>query len=131
MTECGPLVVADLLHLHQEGYLNFVPDEEIDAERFLALVAAHDIGDGELECIVVCSETDRSFCTDDGPARALAKEKLGSDRVLGGLRLLRWCVEDGLDNCDNVFQKYLQMKILGAFLPEIEQEFFCPIEGEC
>jgi hypothetical protein len=54
---------------------------------------------------------------------------LGAHRVLGGLRILQWNVEDGVTPCDVAFARYISMRDAGGFLPTIEQEFFCGVPG--
>lgn len=115
--------------LVDEGSMHFVTDAEIDADRFLDLVAAHDIGDGELEAIAVCENSGEALCSDDGSARNLAAELLGQDRVCGSLRLLRRAVElEGLP-CDLAFEGYQGMLAHGAWLPALQQTYFCQEPG--
>lgn len=125
VSECGLDCAEMIIELEAAGFIQFVPDVEISADRFLKLVAEHDIGDGELEAIAVCEGTDRSFCTDDAAARRLATGLLGAPKVMGSLRLLKLAVEASLLKCTDAFSGYLEMREAGGFLPALENDFFC------
>ena len=125
LSECGVDCAGVILELEAAGRLRFVPDAEISPDRFLELVADHDIGDGELEAIAVCEVTGGSFCTDDGAARRLATNLLGAQKVMGSLRLLKLAVEASLLKCTDAFSGYLEMRQSGGFLPVLENDFFC------
>lgn len=125
VSECGLSCAAEIMALQSNGQIHFVPDAEISPDRFLDLVADHDIGDGELESIAVCELTGRLFCTDDAAARRLASGLLGPENVMGSLRLLKFAVEAALLNCTDAFAGYLEMRDNGGFLPELETDFFC------
>jgi len=125
VSECGLDCAAEIIALQAAGRLHFVPDDEILPDRFLELVADHDIGDGELESISVCETTDRAFCTDDAAARRLATNLLGAPKVMGSLRLLKFSVEASLLRCTEAFAGYEQMRNCGGFLPDLADDFFC------
>lgn len=125
VSECGLGCAAEIIALQAAGRIHFVPDEEISPDRFLELVADHDIGDGELESISVCETTDRAFCTDDAAARRLATNLLGAPKVMGSLRLLKLSVEASLLKCTEAFAGYEQMRDSGGFLPVLDNDFFC------
>ncbi len=128
VSECGVGCAAEIMALQAAGHIHFVPDAEISPDRFLDLVAEHDIGDGELESIAVCEATERSFCTDDAAARRLASNLLGATKVMGSLRLLKLAVEASLLKCTEAFAGYLEMRSNGGFLPELGTNFFCSDE---
>jgi predicted nucleic acid-binding protein len=125
VSECGLDCAAEIIALEATGRIHFVPDSEISTDRFLDLVADHDIGDGELESIAVCEATNRAFCTDDAAARRLASNLLGAPKVMGSLRLLKFAVEASLLKCTDAFAGYLEMRDNGGFLPNVETDFFC------
>lgn len=125
ISECGLGCASEIIALHAAGRIHFVEDHEISPDRFLELVAEHDIGDGELESITVCETADHLFCTDDGAARRLATNLLGAPRVMGSLRLLKLSVEASLLKCTQAFADYKQMKSCGGFLPDLANDFFC------
>lgn len=125
VSECGLDCAAEIIALQTAGRIHFVPDEEISPDRFLELVADHDIGDGELESISVCEATDRAFCTDDAAARRLATNLLGAPKVMGSLRLLKLSVEASLLKCTEAFAGYEQMRDSGGYLPILDNDFFC------
>jgi predicted nucleic acid-binding protein len=66
-------------------------------------------------------------CTDDRRARQVTEKWLGSGRLTGTLGLLKRCVSMGLLNAADAFAAYNQMVDMGAFLPEIEPEFFADL----
>lgn len=124
--ECNEPCAAELVHLQAEGCLAFVNDDAVDADYFLTLVEAHGLGAGETECIAVAAaSTDYVICCDDLKARETASGILGPGRVVGTLRLLRWCVEDVILKCDQAFEFFQLMKEKGGFLPNTPQDFFC------
>ena len=129
VSECGLGCAAEIIALQATGQVHYVPDEEISTDRFLQLVADHDIGDGELESIAICETTDRAFCTDDAAARRLATELLGAQNVMGSLRLLKHSVEASLLMCTEAFAGYNQMRDCGGFLPNLPNDFFCAAEA--
>lgn len=130
VAECGLGCAAEIISLHAAGRVKYVPDGEISPDRFLELVAAHDIGDGELESIAVCEATDRLFCTDDAAARRLATNLLGPANVMGSLRLLKLAVAAALLKCTDAFAGYAEMRDSGGFLPQLEADFFCSGEAD-
>ncbi len=125
VSECGLDCAAEIISLEAAGSIRFVPDEEISPDRFLELVADHDIGDGELESIAVCETSNCLFCTDDAAARRLATNLLGQPNVMGSLRLLKLAVTASLLQCAEAFAGYNQMRDRGGFLPDIANDFFC------
>lgn len=131
LLECGPRCAAELLALQQEGLVRFIGDEDVPVGRVLELVSAHDIGNGENESIAVCEAQEWGFCSDDRRARSAAEATLGPDRVIGGLRLLRWAVEDGAIECADAMACFTEMKRRGGFLPQLERDFFCALDQDC
>lgn len=129
VSECGLGCAAEIIALQAAGRVHYVPDEEISPDRFLELVADHDIGDGELESIAICETTDRAFCTDDAAARRLATNLLGAPNVMGSLRLLKLSVQASLLMCNEAFASYNQMRDCGGFLPNLPNNFFCVAEA--
>lgn len=129
IAECGLGCAAEIIALQAHGRIHYVPDDEISPDRFLELVANHDIGDGELESISICEATDRAFCTDDAAARRLATDLLGAANVMGSLRLLKLSVEASLLVCTEAFAGYNEMRDRGGFLPNLPNDFFCAVEA--
>jgi predicted nucleic acid-binding protein len=97
----------------------------VPAPRVLELLAGHGLGEGETEAIAACEALGYMLCSDDKPARDLGVSLLGAPRVLGSIRLLRWCVEEKLVECTAAFSMFAVMKQSGGFLPKMEQSFFC------
>src|SRR5271166_3933372 len=96
VVECQPTGAARIAQLAQDGRLGFVDPSDVPAEAYLSLLAAHDLGEGETECIALALFRPFVFCCDDGKARRVAASLIGSERVIGSLRLLKWTVEKGI-----------------------------------
>jgi len=124
--ECHADCVAEFVRLSATCSIQFVQDNEIDADAYLELLALHDLGQGETECLIVCAAGGHSICCDDRKARAVATAMLGQDRVLGSLRLLKLAVEHGQATPANAFQMYQAMVTAGGFLPDLPFEWFQP-----
>lgn len=125
VSECQVGSAAAILELQAADAVGFLDDDIVPTDLFLDLLAEHDLGDGETECIAICHINGNSVCCDDRKARKLAQSILGNDRVIGTIRLLRWCVEDGLIDCQLAFALFRKMRAAGGFLPATQQEFFC------
>jgi predicted nucleic acid-binding protein len=122
--ECQASCAAELLRLEHAGLFRFVDPHEISADSFLELLEAHGLGDGETECLAVCLSGFYVFCCDDSKARQAAAALFGAARVVGSLRLLKWCVADTLATPETAFALYQGMKNAGGFLPDIQIEWF-------
>jgi predicted nucleic acid-binding protein len=127
--ECSALCAAEIIDLAQNGNVAFVPDDQIDADRYLDLVGQYDIGNGEIEALVVCEAHSESFCSDDGAARKLGRELLGEGKICGSLALLKRAVEAELLSCEVAFGGYGRMVQEGAWLPPLERDYFCQSVG--
>ena len=126
--ECHPKCAAELLRLKRAGLLGFVDSDKIPADSFLELVQSHGLGDGETECLALCLTGSYIFCCDDSKARQTAIALFGGPRVVGSLRLLKWCVADSLATAETAFAMYQKMKGAGGFLPEIQLEWFLDVK---
>jgi predicted nucleic acid-binding protein len=122
--ECQPTCAARLAELERQGAIWFVDPERISAELFLELIEEHDLGEGETECLALASGHPFVFCCDDAKARMVATNLIGVDRVIGSLRLLKWCVADKILQAAEAFAIYESMKAAGGFLPDIDQSWF-------
>lgn len=125
VSECQVGSAAAILELQATDAVHFLDDDILPADLFLNLLAEHDLGDGETECIAICQINGHGVCCDDRKARDLARIVLGPERVIGTIRLLRWCVEDGLIDCQRAFAYFRTMRAAGGFLPVTQPEFFC------
>lgn len=123
--ECRAECAAELLALKAGGALSFIDDAEIPAARVLELLAQFGLDPGETESIAACESLGYSLCSDDGAARKLAAQLLGTFRVIGSLRILRWCVEERVVRCSAAFGVFGTMRDRGGFLPSMDQGFFC------
>ncbi|WP_149537785.1 hypothetical protein [Siccirubricoccus phaeus] len=123
--ECEGDCARQLLSLVATGTLHRVDDTTISAARVLELLARYGLGQGETESIAACEEHGFVFCSDDKLARGLGTSLLGTKRVIGCLRLLRWCVEERIIECMAAIDLQGVMRDRGGFLPKMEQKFFC------
>lgn len=123
--ETDPSCAADVLQLQGAGLVNLLDDDQIDGDLFLYLLGKHGLGSGETECIAVALNSDFGMCCDDGKARTIARTLIGDERVVGTIKLLRWCVDDAITTCDGAFQMFEQMKTSGGFLPNMQHKYFC------
>nr|WP_137117914.1 hypothetical protein [Azospirillum argentinense] len=130
LIETGPTCSHAVQSLLADGLMDVIDDSAISAELYADLLISGGLGDGETECIVACIGLGYDLCCDDKKARALGQKHLGQDRVVGTIRLLRWCVEENLIECNAAFRIFRTMKAAGGFLPKLQSSFFCnPIGG--
>ena len=129
--ECEPTCAARLFKFQIDGALHFVDDSQIPTDLFLTLLAEHELGEGETESIAVCHALDYDFCSDDKQARLLGQKVLGSARVIGSMRLLRWCVEVGIVDCSEALRLFRAMHTAGGFLPQTNRSYFCAGQQTC
>jgi predicted nucleic acid-binding protein len=127
--ECQPTCAAELFRLQQQGSLRFVDPEHISSELYLELLAAHELGEGETECLTLCLSHPYILCCDDRKARQIGANLLGQPRVIGSIRLLKWCVVENLTSAAKAFEICSQMKVRGGFLPEVKGEWFAESEA--
>jgi len=125
LSECQVGSAAALLELQATNAIGFIDDDIVPTELFLELLERHDLGDGETECISICQINGHGLCCDDRKARELARAMFGPDRVIGTIRVLRWCVEERLIDCQNAYALFRSMRSAGGFLPPAERSFFC------
>jgi predicted nucleic acid-binding protein len=122
--ECEPTCAAELLQLQGQGLVGFVEPNEISSDTYLDLLNQHELGEGETECIALAMKRPYAFCCDDRKARQVATAILGSDKVIGSLRLLKWSVTANLLGAADAVGMYEAMKTAGGFLPEIPEGWF-------
>ena len=124
LNECGPRNAGVLSALLGDKRIRKFNADLIDADEYLTLLAQYELGAGETECIVICRRNNIDLCCDDGRARRIASELIGEDRVVGSLRVLKWCVGEGLITAEAAFDCYQHMKTAGGFLPSVELRWF-------
>ena len=123
--ECHAECIAEVVRLKEKyEHIILVDDNQIDAELYLDFLQQYELGEGETECIALCTSGGHLLCCDDRKARYVASTIIGSGRVLGSLRLLKWAVDCGLTSAENAHRVYLDMKLAGGFLPNIENDWF-------
>lgn len=123
--ECHGECAVELVTLRDDGCLTFINDDVVEGDQYLALLNAHRLGAGETECMAVAAAEDYNVCCDDRRAREATASLIGEGRVIGSLRLLKWCVESLVIDCGVAFHAFETMRQRGGFLPETPQSFFC------
>jgi predicted nucleic acid-binding protein len=108
----------------KKGLLAILPGKTLTATRFAEILYLYELGLGETECIAHAEQRSLVVCTDDKAARKAAGAHLGQDRVVGSLRLMRETVCAGNIDPHQAYIAYEQMKVRGAFLPEITADYF-------
>jgi predicted nucleic acid-binding protein len=122
--ECRITAQAHLAELEGCGKLSFVYSGSVPAEAYLDLLMTYQLGEGETECIALALFHPYVLCCDDAKARNVAAKLLGESRVVGSLRLLKWCVEEGVISYAEAFSFYEAMKSSGGFLPDKDADWF-------
>lgn len=90
------------------------------------LFKKYNLGDGETESLLMCKKESYKLCCDDRRARKMAEAEIGKHKVMGSLRLLKKCVNNGIILCKDAFASYIEMIYHGGFLPKnIDDHFFC------
>ena len=123
--ECGVDVFDHIFSKRTSPRVKLMDSRSIPGERYLGLLEEHGLGEGETECLAVAEQYGHFVCCEDRKARRIIAAALGEERVLGSLRLLRWCVEDGILKCDHAYNASAEMRARGGFLPDPGQEYFC------
>lgn len=123
--ECSGACAANMWALAPIDAVHRLDESEIDGERFLELLAEYGLGPGETECLAVAEKMGFAICTDDGLARRAALQLLGSNRLIGTARILRWSVQYQIMPCTEAADKFEVMKQEGGYLPVLDNGFFC------
>jgi predicted nucleic acid-binding protein len=97
----------------------------ISVALFSSMSNKYKLGDGETECLCYGKTMNLYVCSDDRKARESITSELGSDYLIGTIGLLKISKEQSLITCPQAFTIYQEMKIKGAFLPELKPNFFC------
>lgn len=125
VSECQVGSAAAILELQAAGAIGFLDDGVVPTSRFLELLELYELGDGETECIAICEVNGHMLCCDNRKAREVASTLFGRPRVVGTIRLLRWCVEEQLADCGLAHELFRAMRAAGGFLPDTDRNFFC------
>jgi predicted nucleic acid-binding protein len=123
-SECVDGGTSGMLLALKNDKLTRLDDSQISGGVFLNLLARHKLGDGETECLAFSIASGYGICSDDRKARQVAEASVGKEKIVGSLGLLREAVEFRLLTPASAYQKYLEMKAEGGFLPEISTQFF-------
>lgn len=89
----------------------------MSAVTFIALLEKYRLGDGETECLAFALSSTDVICCDDGRARRVMTQEIGTGRVTGSLGLLISIAADGLLAVDAAVDAYQTMIDTGGFLP--------------
>jgi len=122
--ECVPKSAAKLFDLKQNGVLYFIDPNDISSEIFLDLLVKYELGEGETECIALCLAKPFGFCCDDNKARQLGGQLFGHSRVIGSIRLIKWCVNRRIISGAEAGTIYERMRTAGGFLPIVDPSWF-------
>lgn len=120
-------IVSDapaLARLIRSGALTEISGGQIFSSQLGAMAAAHNIGLGEAECIVIAKDLACSLASDDKRARTAAVAELGKARVTGSIGLIREAVAGGVVELDDAYLAYSKMINAGAYLPNLAQDKF-------
>ena len=107
-----------------EGKITLLNGSDMDASTFLTLLDAHNLGDGETECLAYSTIFGYVVCSDDGRARNIVSSTLGGDKIIGSIGLLREGIAARLITSDDAVRAYKLMKRRGAFLPDLRVGIF-------
>jgi predicted nucleic acid-binding protein len=99
-------------------------DDSVPASLFLELLNEFRLGLGETECLAFAIHEGYSICCDDRKAREVCRLKVGEQRVIGSLGLLRMCVEKRILTREDATTAYELMKSKGGFLPQLLTGYF-------
>lgn len=108
------------------GALGWVDDTKITASQFAAAKADWQLDDGETECILAAEALGCAVASDDLAARKVVTARMGTDRLLGSIGLLRLAILAGTMSPDQAFSSYRLMLARGGFLPEFPRGAFTP-----
>jgi len=122
--ECHADCISEIVRLSSYFYITFIESSQIDAGRYLYLLETYNLGEGETECLAICSYRPSIFCCDDRKARNVATSLFGAERVIGSAGLLRCGVETGRTTTSESYNIYLKMKARGGFLPDLQRSWF-------
>jgi predicted nucleic acid-binding protein len=120
-TAC-PTTLKDAL---DNGTIAMLDDSTIPSDTFTKLLEKYDLGAGETECLTFASHNSKAHvCTDDLSARKATGQELGRARLCGSLTLLQECVRQKLLTNEQARIGYEQMRLKGAYLPDLTPGFF-------
>lgn len=130
----GPLVLgeceqdgaipAELQRAIDHEKIVLLDDSDISGTIFLHFLQVYELGEGETECLAFGEISDFMVCCDDRKARRMIAQELGEHRVTGSLGLMKEAVKTGMLSVAEAMAAYSRMKAAGAFLPNIEPDFF-------
>ena len=107
-----------------EGNIS-VLEASVSLSEFTRIKGRYNLGKGEVECIALCKRLQYSISSDDLKARNSAINELGKHAVKGTLFLIRELVRDGAISCEEAMTAYRSMIVKGAFLPTVDEHYFC------
>ncbi|MFI4941402.1 MAG: hypothetical protein ACHP7O_13820 [Burkholderiales bacterium] len=110
------------------GIITLIDPADISALQYLSLLAEHELGEGETECITFATMQEIIVATDDARARKVILSLLGKERLTGSLGLLLRCISSGRIVIQDAQNAYDEMRRAGAFLPNILLKEFIKID---
>jgi predicted nucleic acid-binding protein len=102
-----------------EGRIGLVDDSLISISAFREAKRQMQLGDGETECILAAAWMCCAIGCDDRAARKHAKQRLGADKLMGSIGLLRMAIDAGLLSSEAAFASYGLMGARGGYLPQL------------
>lgn len=134
--QVGPIAMGETGHeieatLRASDAATFLGGSTLPAAVYLTLLGTYGLGEGETEAIAFAQYHGFALCSDDRKAREVGKKLLGEERVIGSLRLMRWCVEEDLCKCMRAYDTSVAMREHGGFVPALDQKFFCENVDRC
>jgi len=107
-----------------EGRIGLVDDSLISASAFREAKREMQLGDGETECILAAALMCCAIGCDDRAARKHSKQRLGADKLMGSIGLLRIAIDAGLLSSEAAFASYGLMVARGGYLPKLAPSDF-------
>ena len=110
--------------LVSDGKISVI-ETTVPMSEFIKLKEKYNLGNGEVECIVLCKSLRYYISTDDLKARKSAIAELGKNAVKGTLFLIRELVINNYISCEDAMIAYKSMITKGAFLQALDEDYFC------
>lgn len=122
--ERDSIIPAELQQAIDAAKISLLDDANISGTTFLHFLQVYELGEGETECLAFGEASDFVICCDDRRARRMITQEIGVHRVTGSLGLMQEAVKLGRLSVAEAMAAYHRMKAAGAFLPNLEADFF-------
>lgn len=127
----GPLVLSECAgdrprfeELIENGILELSDEERISGKLYVAFLERYRLGAGETECLTIAKDCECAVASDDRAARRAIAKEIGKEKLTGSIGLLKEAVSSGSMTPLEAMACYEQMRAHGAFLPDIELQYF-------